>query len=204
MERKDKTEKKKLLPKKINLPRIGGKVGEKIKSAKKFKLTAKVKKNIIVAASVVLIGGAIVLNWYMFADGAEKASVDITQDRTATASNDAADDYFTTTQISRQRARDESIEVLQSIVYSEEAVDDVKNEAWEDITKIARNIEAEANIETLVVSKGIEECVAVVSDESATVIVKSDDLRENQITQIQEIVYEQANIPVENLKIVQK
>ena len=183
------------------LPRIS----EKVKKIKDVKITKTFKKQLIVTLSIALIGGAVLVNWTFFSDHNVKngtndyeSGTDLTQDASAD------DDYFTATQISRQRARDESMEVLQTIVDNEEALDEVKNEAWNDITQIAQNIEAEANIESLVMSRGIAECVAVVSNDSATVIVKTDGLHENQITQIQEIVYEQTNIPVENLKIIEK
>ena len=190
---KKETKGKRKFKKAPSLPRLTEKIGEKIKSVKKVKLSPKVKKNIAVTASIALIGTAVLLNWLFFNDGTEPTAKTKTPEETTavSASNEIEnDDYFTSSQISRQRARDESIQVLQSIVYSDQAVDEVKNEAWEDISKIARNIEAEANIETLVVSKGIKECVAVVSENAATVIVRSDGLQDNQITQIQEIVYE--------------
>ena len=69
---------------------------------------------------------------------------------------------------------------------------------------IAANIQSEGNIESLVVSKGFEDCVAVINEGSATVVVKSDGLLENEITQIQEIVYTEAGILPENLKIIEK
>ena len=179
------------------------KISDKVKKIKEVKISKSFKKQLIVTMSVALIGGAVLLNWTFFSDDVKGESA-INGSGQVAQSNVSDEDYFTATQISRQRARDESIEVLQTIVDNEEALDEVKSEAWNDITKIAENIEAEANIESLVMSRGIAECVAVVSNDSATVIVKSDGLHENQITQIQEIVYEQTNIPVENLKIIEK
>jgi len=206
-DKNDNNKKKVTLPKNISVKLIGEKVANKLKEIKKPVISQKAKKNVIVTASLFLIGAAVLLNWIMFSGDSEDKETIKQEDKTnIAASADVSDDsdYFTQTQISRQRARDESIEVLQSIVYSDDAVEDVKNEALEDISQIARNIEAEANIETLVVSKGIEECIAVVGNNSATIVVKSDGLLDNQITQIQEIVFEQTNIPVENMKIIEK
>lgn len=183
------------------LPRIS----EKVKKIKNVKISNTLKKQLIITLSIALIGGAVLVNWTFFADKTAKTNDKKSDSGVKTEENVSSDDdYFAATQISRQRARDESIEVLQTIVDNEEALDEVKNEAWNDITQIAQNIEAEANIESLVMSRGIAECVAVVSNDSVTVIVKSDGLYENQITQIQEIVYEQTSIPVENLKIIEK
>ena len=176
---------------------------EKIKTKKK-PMSKRVKANITATVAVLLIGCAVMLNWLVFSKVPEADPVSEVAAETSDKAADDSDSFFTESQIIRQRARDESIEVLQSIIYSEDALEDVKSEAWSDINSIAKNIEAEANIESLVVSKGIKECVAVISDGAASVIVKSDGLTQDQITQIQEIVYEQAQIPVENLKIIEK
>lgn len=105
--------------------------------------------------------------------------------------------------LSRTQARDEAIEVLNGVINSESAVAEVKNEAQAEINKIAKDVENEANIETLVKSKGFEACVAVISGDSANIIVKSDGITPAQISQISEIVYEQAGIIPANLKIIE-
>ena len=69
---------------------------------------------------------------------------------------------------------------------------------------MAKIMEAEANIETLIVAKGFEECVAVISGDGASVVVKSDGLQAAQISQINEIVYEQSGILPVNIKIIQR
>ena len=114
------------------------------------------------------------------------------------------DNYFAVSVVSRQRARDESIELLTNIVNSAESMPDVKDRALKDIETIAGEIEKEANIETLVKAKGFAECVAVVSGENAHVIVKTDGLMANEVAQIKEIVYEQAGIIPSSVKIVEK
>ena len=65
-------------------------------------------------------------------------------------------------------------------------------------------MESESNIETLVVAKGFAECVAVISGESASVVVKSEGLQAAQIAQINEIVYEQSGILPVNIKIIER
>ena len=106
--------------------------------------------------------------------------------------------------LQRKQARDEAVEVLKTVSESADAVDEAKQAALDDINKIALDIEKEANIESLVVSKGFKQCVAVISDNTCSVIVESDGLLQSEIAQISEIVYEQAGILPENLKIVEK
>lgn len=178
------------------------------------------RRNWIILGALLLIGGAVGLNLLLL-DGSEgfdyTASAGMTSspadmsglssaengtDAQTGGQDDAA--YFAATQVSRQRARDEAMEVLRAVVESENAVETVKGQALSDISRIALDIEREANIETLITSKGFEQCVAVVSGESANIIVKSDGLMPNEIAQINEIVYEQAGILPANVKIIEK
>lgn len=169
------------------------------------------RRNLVIACSVVLIGTAICLNWVLFADstdGADDKGVG-TGNPPGNASyvgNTSDDDnaYFAASVVSRQRARDEAMEVLQTVVENSDTIETVKNQALGDISRIALDIEREANIETLIKSKGFDECVAVVSGTTANIIVKSDGLLPNEIAQITEIVYEQAGIDPTNIKIVEK
>lgn len=180
------------------------------KRTRSFNWKKHLKKDLIVLSSALLIGGAVYLNWSFFSGGtAQAGSKGEKKEETKIAQTEANaekadDDYFTETIITRQRARDESMEVLSLIIDDENAVEEAKSEAMTNLNEIASDIEAEANIETLVLSKGFEDCVAVIADGSASVIVKSDGLLENEITQIQEIVYEQSGIEPVNLKIIQK
>ena len=125
-------------------------------------------------------------------------------DQTQDEAKDVSDNYFASTQVSRQRARDEAIEVLQGVVDNERSDDATKAQALADISRIAKDMEAEANIETLIMSKGFEQCVAVINGDAASIVVKSDGLIASQISQINEIVYEQAGISPMKITIIQK
>jgi stage III sporulation protein AH len=113
-------------------------------------------------------------------------------------------DYFAASLIERQRARDEAIEVLQGVVDDATAIGASKEQALADIAAIAANIEMEANIESLIKAKGFEECVAVISGDKANIVVKSEGLKPNQLSQILEIVYLQADIVPANVTISEK
>ena len=118
--------------------------------------------------------------------------------------NDSVDTYFSSVELDRKRTRDEALEVLQSVVDNASASEQAKSEALAEITAIAKTMDTEANIETLIEAKGFAECVAVIKDDSANIVVKSDGLQAAQISQINEIVYEQAGISPVNIKIIQR
>lgn len=188
----------------MNIGKAGNLLTEAGKKIKKGFSKDNLKRGIIVFASLGIIGGAVYLNWNYFKPGGTVK--DVSGDRMSSEATDIenSDSYFAMTEVSRQRTRDEALEVLQTIVDNEAASDEDRNTALNAINVIAANIQSEGNIESLVVSKGFEECVAVISEGNATVVVKSDGLLENEITQIQEIVYTEAGILPENLKIVEK
>ncbi len=168
------------------------------------------RRTVAIACAVLLVAVAIVLNFVLFggdrvtddpAPGTGDNVVDNSQGGTTTD----VDAYFSATQVSRQRARDEALEVLQGVVDSADADEATKTNALMEISELARAMEAEANIETLIVGKGFAQCVAVINGDTCSVVVKNEGtLTPSQISQINEIVYEQAGISPVNIRIVTK
>lgn len=179
-------------------------------------------RNLVILLSVLIIGAAVYLNYLYFFDGAnnigygdnngDSSQTDNNNNgnnggntSTGTDNTDVVGAYFTSTLLNRQQARDEALEVLQTVASSEDALEATRNEALAEISRIALDIEKEANIETLVKAKGFLDCVAVLGDESVSVIVRQEDeLLPNQIAQIKEIVYEETGILPSGIKIIKK
>lgn len=163
------------------------------------------KRNLIIIGSVLLVGVAVCLNWVLFAD-TNTDGYDYSNTGNEVEENETSEvlAYFASTQVSRDRARDEALAVLQNVVDSADADSAEKNQALEDIATMAANIEAEANIEAMVLAKGFEQCVAIINDGMCTVVVMSEGLLPNQMSQINEIVYEQTGIKPVNVKYIEK
>lgn len=170
------------------------------------------KRNIIIASSFAVVAIGLVVALVVFGsaknDGFDYSKgTGLTTDTsrpTSSATDDSVDTYFSSVQLNRQRSRDEALEVLQSVVDNDGATETAKAEALAEINKLAKVMETEANIETLIIAKGFAECVAVISEEGASIVVKSDGLQAAQISQINEIVYEQAGISPTDVKIIQR
>ena len=165
------------------------------------------KRGLVIACAVLLIGVAVLLNYQWFYGPSE----DIGYGDNNMADNAGDGDtvnvstYFSATQLSRKEARDEALEVLQSVVESEDALEATKQEAMAEISRIALDIQNEANVESLVKAKGFENCVAVISGDKINVIVSSaEDLVASQVVQINEIVYEATGILPTNVKVMRK
>lgn len=182
----------------------------KSEKAKKF-FSSKAMKSTIVIAAVLLIGLAVYLNYRWFYDPIESLGYgDNNMDSNNSDSQQTdtnltpENDYFTATVLSRTQARDEAIDVLKLVTENEEASAEAKAEAAAKISKIAVDIQNETNIETLVKAKGFEECVAIISDDAASVIVKAESLQANEAAQILAIVYETTGINPQNISIINK
>ena len=167
-------------------------------------------RGIVVAGSALLIGAAVYLNYAWFYDpagslGYGEGNMDSGfSDSTGTGATEGENDYFTSTALDRQEARDEAIDVLKLVAESEESSEEAKAEAAEKISKIAVDIQNEANIETLVKAKGFEECVAIISEDAVSVIVSAESLQAAEAAQILTIVYETTGISPERVSIINK
>ena len=171
------------------------------------------KRNLIMVLCVFGVGAVVYLNFLLFAPsnadvpyGSSNMEDNYTADDVAASkgAGEDLDNYFASTMLDRQRARDEALEVLRSVTASAEALESTKTQAFEDISVLARDIERESNIETLVKSKGFEECIAVISGSTVNIIVKTNGLLPGEVAQIKEIVYEQTGAEPLNVKIIEK
>lgn len=177
------------------------------------------KKAAVAVGAVIVLLGAIVLNYILLPEDKNEAAgkldvaldlKDVSQavaekekeEQTAANAEEKAG-VFAEMTMSRRKARDEAMEVLTGVAQSSTAIDSMKQEALGEIQKIADYIECEANIESLIMAKGFEECVAIVNGDTASVIVKSDGLLDTEVAQISEIVYNQAGIHPDNLNIIE-
>ena len=176
------------------------------------------KKAVIAVCAVLILGLAVVLNFIIVpkAEGLQKKSdgldvkLDLSDVSATIADKEAkegesgrTEDAFAQMTLSRRQARDEAVEVLTGLAESSTAVESMKTEAMNELSQIAKDIESEANIESLINAKGYEQCVAVVNGDTASVLIKTDGLMENEVAQISEIVWQQAGIHPDNLQIIE-
>ncbi len=171
------------------------------------------KRNLIIAASFVVVAAALITtiavinsrdDGFDYSQGVGMNGGNSENNTETNGGAGAADTYFSSVQVDRQRTRDEALEVLQGVVDNKESTQTAKDAALAEINKMAKTMETESNIESLVIAKGFSECVAVISNDSANIVVKSETLAASQISQINEIVYEQAGILPVNIKIIQR
>lgn len=183
------------------------------------------KRNLMIAGAVTLVIAAVAVNWIVFSkdDGKDgydyNASAGMSTNYGTTLNTGVVgeeekptggqpsdtDSYFSSVEVSRQRARDEALEVLNAVVENAQASEEVKAEAMAEIQTIAKEMSQESNIESILMSKGFAQCVAVINGNSANIVVKNEGhLQSSQLAQINAVVYEQAGIEPVNITIVAK
>ena len=91
------------------------------------------KRNLMIVCAVLLIGVAVYLNYVWFYNPTgnlgygENNMENQYGDSTGTGSANTAETYFTSAQVSREKARDEALEVLQTVVNSADALQETKD-----------------------------------------------------------------------------
>ena len=115
---------------------------------------------------------------------------------------DAAE-YFAQAKVNRQKARDESTEMVKEILNDIKSSEAAKAEAVKQAADVAKNIQQESNIESLIKAKGFKDCVAFIQNGECSVVVSPDGLNENSAITIKDIVSGQAGIPYDKIKITE-
>lgn len=170
------------------------------------------KKQVILGGLVVALGLAVYLN-YMFtpADSLPTAGDKEEQTTGTTDKNlgeslyvdaELQNDYFASARLSRESARDEAIELVEELLSDVRLSEEIQQQAAEKTSAIADAVVDEIAIEQLVLAKGFEDCVAYIDGNSCQLVVKADDLTQQQTLQILEIVTSQTSVLPQNINIV--
>lgn len=204
------------------------------------------KKQIVIAALVLILGAAVYLNW-QFADvpvaptggevsgntmegtasdtggeesltetngetqqgGASEVSAEPSGEKVlgeasfVNAQVLSGDAYFASARLARSKARDEAIATISAVLGDDALTEDDKKEASAKAMSITDAIEAESRIENLIKAKGFADCMVYITEQSASVVVKSDGLTQDQATQIKNIVVSEGSMKGENISITE-
>ncbi len=184
-------------------------------------MSARWKRNTVVAVMAVLVCAAVALNWKysgqeavkdaqeagtkilgeaMLVSGQEEGD-DAPADETAVYTGS---DYFASARLTRQQARDSAISLLQDAAEQEGADQSVANEASESIQVLASYTLKEAQIENLVTAKGYTDCVAFMGEDSISVVVstQSGELTADDVAKITDIALSETGLPASGIKIM--
>lgn len=119
------------------------------------------------------------------------------------SSESAMEEYFNQTRLSRQKSRDEAIELLEKVMNDSASTEEAKKKAVDDAAVIAQNMLKESNIENLIKSKGYVDCVVFLQNGECSVVVKkSTQFVDSDAVAIRDIITGQTDVTPQNIKIV--
>lgn len=118
--------------------------------------------------------------------------------------NSNADNYFAKSKLERDTMYSQMLETYENVLNSSNSLETQKQAATEEITKINNTKNSIMICENLLKTKGFENCVIFVNNESISIIIGAKELKEEEIAQIQNIVSREMNSNISNIHISTK
>lgn len=143
-------------------------------------------------------------------DGSEEASLDSGTVQTGNvgeavlASSSSADNVLASAKLNREQVRAKNKETLLEIINNDNIGEDQKQNAISTMTEMTQVAEKESAAELLLESKGFQDCVVSISNDSCDVIVDAAELTDAQRAQIEDVVKRKTDIAGENIIITPK
>lgn len=131
------------------------------------------------------------------------------KDQTGDSSGDkvnlssSIDEYFAQARLDKQKSRAEAIEVLQTIYSGGDSTKTELAVMAESAATISGYIEKESKIENVLKAQGFTDALCYLSENGASIIVKTDGLSSAQAAQIKNALLSEVNIPVEKISILE-
>ena len=173
------------------------------------------KRNLIAAGVLLVVCAGIYLNWYAGHSAADLTETldasKILDDTTLVLQQEQGDalvtpvqqtgtqaEYFAQMRLSRQTARDEAVELLQETIAYGDAASSAKLEG------IISDALAESQIESLIVAKGYQDCVAYISEDGISVAVAAPEegLTQSDVALLSDIVLSQTSCKLSDIRVI--
>lgn len=117
-------------------------------------------------------------------------------------SSDAGGDYFTKSKLERDTMYSQMLESYENVLNSDNSLETQKQSATEEIKKINDTKNSIMVCENLISTKGFSNNIVFVNGESVSVIIgASEELKQEQVAQIQNIISRELNAKIENIHI---
>ena len=176
------------------------------------------KRNAVIAGVLVLVCAGIYLNWLygsstpdltqtLDADKVLGEATLVVNDTTLPQASpvsrqDSTDEYFAQMRLSRQTARDDAIMILQETISYAEGED--TSETSRKLEGIVADALAESEIESLVIAKGYQDCVAYISEDGISLAVASPStgLTQSDVALLADIVMGQTDFSLSDIRVI--
>ena len=142
----------------------------------------------------------------------ENENINVTQNTNTTENNVAtqtnatvtSDEYFTKSKLERDTMYSQMIESYENVLNSNNALETQKQSATEEIKKINDTKNSIMICENLITTKGFTNNIIFVNGNSISVIIGVEELKQEEVAQIQNIISRELNAEIENIHISTK
>ncbi len=117
---------------------------------------------------------------------------------------ESSDDYFINSRLERNTMYSQTIEAYQKILNNTNVSEAQKKTAQAEITKLTELQNGIMISENLIKTKGIDDLVIFVNNDSINVIVKGNEPKKDKIAQIQNIITRELEADIEDIHIMNK
>lgn len=114
------------------------------------------------------------------------------------------DYYFITSKLDRNTMYSETLETYQEMYNNANATAEQKQEALKKINSINNTKIAIMIAENLIIAKGFKNVVIFANEGSISVVIQADELKPEEVAQIQNIVSRELNVSAETIHISNK
>lgn len=113
--------------------------------------------------------------------------------------------YFANVRLNRTQARDSAVQTLSTVSETEGASQETIDTALSEITQVAEYTVLEAELESLILAKGFDDCVVFINDGGIdiTVPASGEGLSTAEVARITDIVVTETDFEAENLTIIE-
>ncbi|MBO5299691.1 MAG: SpoIIIAH-like family protein [Clostridia bacterium] len=111
--------------------------------------------------------------------------------------------YFDNARYSRSKNRSDAVAVLNELIENDDADASSRKLAAETVACYAQITQDEATVENLILSKGYEDCVVFLTEETASVVVETLGLEPHEAAQIMDIVSSATGFTADVIKIIE-
>ena len=118
--------------------------------------------------------------------------------------NNEEDYYFITSKLDRNIMYSETLETYQEMYNNANATAEQKQEALKKINSINNTKNAIMIAENLIIAKGFKNIVIFANEGSISVVIQADELKPEEVAQIQNIVSRELNVGAEIIHISNK
>ena len=130
---------------------------------------------------------------------------EITTNTTQTNSTvTSSDDYFTKSKLERDTMYSQMLETYENVLNSSNSLETQKQSATDEIKKINDTKNSIMICENLIQTKGFENNVIFVNGDSISVVIRSDEMTQEEVAQVQNIISREMKAEIENIHISTK